>query len=260
MILGISGNFKGHLDPLNQEDNDVDIPRCMFPIYAKGIGGYLSVYPVSKEYLRITNSYNYQIEPEISLFLDVKYENGKVFSLNATHYTLFNDCSIRNDNIKRIALKKNWGKCSKGAYLKAIPLLSYSEGSALEKLRIVSFLKRDNVLHQYTEDCAITEYTFKYEKLLSWIKETINNQEETEVKDNLINMLRTCHFPESIQVAIGATRYTDYGKENFLKHGDEVFILLYENDKYDKEKIEQIIVDDRLGMVDIVNICQKVIL
>ncbi|ASA54488.1 DUF5718 family protein [Vibrio gazogenes] len=260
MIFGISGNFKGHLGQVNKGNNNIDIPGCIFPIYAKGMDGYLSVYPVSEDYLRITNDYNYQIEPEISLFFDVQYKDGKVVNLSATHYTLFNDCSIRSNDIKKISLKKNWGTCSKGAYLKPIPLCSYAEDSELENLRIVSFVKRNNVLHQYNEDCSTKEYTFKYDTLLSWIKDTINSQEETEVKDDLINILESCDFPETIQIAIGATRYTDFGKDNFLKNGDEVFILLYKDGQYDKEEIEKIVNNYDLDKENIVNIYQKVII
>ena len=260
MILGISGNFKGHLGQVNNEDNGIDLPKCIFPIYVKGMNSYLSIYPVSEEYLRITEDYDYQIEPEISLFLNVEYRDGKVNNIVVTHYTLFNDCSIRNRNIKKISKKKNWGYCSKGAYSKPISLCAYSENSELERLRIVSFIKRENNIHQYNEDCSIKEYTLQYNKLLSWIKNTINNQEETEEKDNLINLLKTCEYPKNIQVAIGATRYTDFGKNNFLKPGDEVIILLYEEGKYNEKHIEKIVTNCYLDKEDIVTIYQKVVL
>ncbi|MEO1954319.1 MAG: DUF5718 family protein, partial [Campylobacterales bacterium] len=42
--------------------------------------------------------------------------------------------------------------------------------------------------------------------------------------------ISTCREPKEAVISIGATRYTPYGESTFLKAGDEVIIVVY-NDK-----------------------------
>lgn len=258
MILGISGNFKGHLGQVHGNDTGIDEPKCIFPIFCNGAQSPLNIYPVSDKYLQITDEYNYQIEPEIALFLDVEYKEGVISTIDVTHYTLFNDCSIRSGNISKISEKKNWGQYSKGAHLKPIPIHSYDKSSGLDRLRIVSYIKRDNVFHQYNEDCSVREYTFQYDDLLSWITTTINNQKESDTHDNILGLIKNSQFPKQIQIAIGATRYTEFGSKNFLKSGDEVIIAMYDENQHKPQDVHDIITKNDISNHDIVCLCQQV--
>jgi len=44
--------------------------------------------------------------------------------------------------------------------------------------------------------------------------------------------LKDAGYPTQAIISIGATRYTHFGETNFLKEGDEVIVVVYNNDKY----------------------------
>ena len=67
-----------------------------------------------------------------------------------------------------------------------------------------------------------------------------NNQEDLGPAENVHDYLRAAGFPTKIFVSVGATRYSDFGKENFLQAGDDSVVALYP-DSYSKEKVEEII-------------------
>ncbi len=259
MILGISGNFKGHLQQTSNTDKKNGLPGCIFPIYARSQKNKnYSTYPINKEYLLIEPDKNYQIEPEICITLSVSYENSKIKELKATHYTLFNDFSIRDENVKKISAKKNWGNSCKGMADKKIPIISFDRNSEFNKLRIASYIIRDENFYEYTEDCSVQEYTYNYDELLAWIRNTINSQLENEIKDNILSIIEENNYPQEIDIAIGATRYTPYGKSNFSKENDTVIIVLYSEGEHSKFDIKKMIYNQDLDHENLVFIRQKI--
>ena len=60
-------------------------------------------------------------------------------------------------------------------------------------------------------------------------------------------------------VSIGATRYTDFGKENFLQKGDEAVVVLYPEDKYKGEEITGFVQNADYSKTDISFLVQKIV-
>jgi hypothetical protein len=44
--------------------------------------------------------------------------------------------------------------------------------------------------------------------------------------------LKDAESPKQAIISIGATRYTHFGETNFLQEGDEVIVVVYDNNKY----------------------------
>ena len=127
---------------------------------------------------------------------------------------------------KKISLKKNWGKCSKGFSSALIPLANFESGSILDDYRIASYLIRGNQIFVYGEDSAIKSYSYIYEKLSQWLK------------DNIYEYLKEAGFPKNLMISIGATRYTDFGEHNFLQNDDKACVILYPQSKFSAGEIE----------------------
>lgn len=47
-------------------------------------------------------------------------------------------------------MKKNWGFGSKGISLRSFPVDSFGPGTFVDRLALVSFMKRDHEVHQYS--------------------------------------------------------------------------------------------------------------
>ena len=77
-----------------------------------------------------------------------------------------NDCSIRKEGAKKISLKKNWGKASKGLSENLIAIDRFTEGGILDSYRIASFLVRDGNANVYGEDSPVKGDSYLYEKLI----------------------------------------------------------------------------------------------
>ncbi|MCG3720013.1 DUF5718 family protein, partial [Aliarcobacter butzleri] len=60
-----------------------------------------------------------------------------------------------------------------------------------------------------------------------WMVEKINTQEDCGPLEELGQFLKDAHKAKGILIAAGATAYTDFGKKNFLKKGDEIFVYVY---------------------------------
>lgn len=247
--LGIAGNFALHLDQAGEASDFKDIvtadeaaPKGMFPFYLpcenSVAPSQLSVFPLSSSTIRLPNeSENVQAEPEVAIICEFDYEDGKLAAIKPTHFCAYNDCSIRREGAKKISEKKNWGKDTKGIAELHIPIDRYTIGGVKDNYSIVSFLKRAEEIHQYGEDVELNGYSYLYEKLLEWIQNQINTQKDFGPLEPLLEYIKACNYPKKAIISIGATRYTEFGEHNFLKAGDEIFVVLYHKDRDDFQSV-----------------------
>ena len=126
--FGIAGNFTGHLeqagelkDFLKVKTAEENAPKAIFPTYisnaseSKTIPQFLGIFPFDDEKIIFpSDEKNIQLEPECAVVFNVRYENKQIIELIPESFTASNDCSIRKEGAKKISLKKNWGKSSKG--------------------------------------------------------------------------------------------------------------------------------------------------
>jgi len=265
--LGIAGNFAGHLeqageaiDFIDVEVNDPHQPKALFPLYVPSEAeSFLSVYPFSHEYIIPPNDAdNLQIEPEVALVCDVEYKDGKVVSLKPIKFGAFNDCSIRKPNAIKISEKKNWGKQSKGIASTLFDIDSLDAGTAIDQFRIASFHKRGNGIARYGEDCQVVDYSYFHQKLLNWIVDRMNNQQDNGPAENISEYLSQSNYPQQAIIAIGATRYTEYGETNFLQSGDTSIVVVYDGEQYSQQQIFDMARDEEFAEQGISALVQHV--
>ena len=67
--------------------------------------------------------------------------------------------------------------------------------------------------------------------------EKFNGQQDEGPAENIHSYLVAAGRPQKIMVSIGATRYTDWGENNFLQNNDKALVLLYPESKYTSEEI-----------------------
>lgn len=266
--LGVAGNFAGHLEQAGEAADFVNVktaetvqPKAIFPFYvpAQGLGDFqfLSTYPLSSDTTTFPNDAdNLQIEPEVALLCDIKYQEGKVFSLKPTHFAAYNDCSIRRPNARKICEKKNWGANSKGLSANWIALDKFEQGGNLDNYRIACFHKRNGVISEYGIDSPTVGYSYFHQKLLDWIVDRMNNQPDENPMNNIAEMLQKADFPTKAVISIGATRYTKFGETNFLQIGDTSIVAVYPN-HYSHEQIIEMAEKENFA-VDISALIQKV--
>jgi hypothetical protein len=85
---------------------------------------------------------------------------------------------------------------------------------------------------RYGEDVELTGYSYFHTKLIDWLKNQINTQVDFGPLEAIGSYLKDAGYPTQAIISIGATRYTHFGETNFLKEGDEVIVVVYDNDKY----------------------------
>lgn len=266
--LGIAGNFALHLDQAGEAEDfknvkvdDENAPKGIFPFYLPNTSmGSLSTYPLSSTTQALHGvSENIQAEPEVALLCELSYEDGKVVGIKPTHFTAYNDCSIRRKGAKKISEKKNWGADTKGVGENLIAIDTFEEGGILDKWRISSFVRRNGDVYRYGEDIEISAYSYLYKELLIWTQDKLNTQEDTGPLENISEYLKACNYPDKALISIGATRYTHYGETTFLEAGDEVYTVLYDNDIFCKNPILCKVVADKLDEEGICYLKQKVV-
>jgi hypothetical protein len=266
--LGIAGNFALHLQQAGEDEDFKDVkvddenaPKGIFPFYLPNVDkGVLSEYPLSSNIQALHDlDEKIQAEPEVALLCDVDYSDGKVVSIAPKAFGAYNDCSIRRKGAKKISEKKNWGENTKGISEKLIPLDTFEKGGMLDHWRISSFLKRDGNVFRYGEDVEISGYSYFYTELLDWIVDKLNTQEEGGPLEDISGYIKTCGYPKQMLISIGATRYTHYGETTFLQPGDEVYVVLYDNDLYCKNPILCKVVADSLDEEGIAYLHQRVV-
>ena len=276
--LGIAGNFALHLAQAGELEEFKEIitaeeaaPKGIFPFYLPNytpLDGeatrvpkeILTTFPLSNDTIKLPNTdVNVQAEPEVGLLCDVTYEDGKVVEITPTHFGAYNDCSIRVPGAEKISDKKNWGVQSKGIAPTLVSIDKFEDGGVMDNYSICSFLHRDGELIAYGEDVELHGYSYFYDKLTTWIKNQINTQENFGPLEPINEYIKACNYPKKILISIGATRYTEYGERTFLKSGDEVFVVLYDNSIHSLKDINQILQTQNNDNDNISILSQKVI-
>ncbi|MEW7865212.1 DUF5718 family protein [Aeromonas diversa] len=253
MGLGVAGNFAGHLEQAGEASDFVAVmvrdklaPKAMFPFYVPGRDGQLGVYPLSSDTLllpeaAVSGDEKVQIEPEVALLCQVEYRDGKVSALQPVAFGAYNDCSIRRPNARKISEKKNWGACSKGLSATLIPIDGLRAGGLLDGYRIACYLERDGELIPYGVDSAVVDYSYFHDRLVEWMSDKLNHQEDEGPAEYLLGLLEGAGYPSRLLISIGATRYTDFGERNFLAPGDLSCVVLYPAARYDEAKVKEAI-------------------
>ena len=267
--LGVAGNFAGHLEQANEASDFKNIevkeenqPKAIFPFYVPNskTKEFLSQYPLSHDQIKMPEGdFNVQIEPEIALYCDIEYSDNKVSKIIPKSFAAYNDCSIRRPNAKKISEKKNWGESSKGISQTLIPIDSFSSGGIIENYSITSFHLSDGELHQYGENSSAKSYSYFNEKLLDWVVDRMNNQEDIGPAENISAFIQEASMPNECLLSIGATRYTDYGEANFLKSGDSSIVVVYDHTKYSNNEIIEFIRKSELDKEGISSLIQRVV-
>lgn len=270
--LGIAGNFALHLAQAGELEDFKDVitadeaaPKGMFPFYlpkrAKGAKEILNTYPLSSSLIKLPNQdLNIQAEPEVGLICQLEYINNKLSKITPTHFGAYNDCSIRVAGASKISDKKNWGENSKGVSENLIKIDKFEDGGIMDGYSICSFLKREDELYAYGEDVELKGYSYFYEKLQKWMVEQINTQKDFGPLEPLSEYIAACKNPKDAIISIGATRYTPFGEATFLKEGDEVFVVLYNNTLISLDDVIQSIKNNSYDLSNISILKQKVIL
>lgn len=269
--FGVAGNFTGHLEQAGEAENfkalkivDAAAPKALFPTYipykeniqaAKAAPSFLNVFPFDANKIVFPKGEKkLQIEPEMAIVFEADWHGEKLAGLEPRFFGASNDVSIRKEGELKISVKKNWGPSSKGFSEQAIKV----EPGIFDCYRIASYLRRNGKLFEYGENSPVNGYSYFGKKLNDWLLDKFNNQEDLGPAEDIHSYLKTAGFPKKIFVSVGATRYSDFGKENFLQGGDDSIVALYP-DSYSKEKIEEMILSgktaDGLSLL-----CQRVIL
>jgi len=258
--LGIAGNFAGHLEQAGEASDFKDLaiedpraPKGVFPFYVprgttSGRGAapdagshFLHQYPISSDQIRLGSaSEKHQIEPEVSLLCELRYEDLCIVDIVPREAMAHNDCSIRRDGAKKISEKKNWGEASKGTAEHSVPIDQFSAGGILDQFRIASYLIRNHELHAYGVDSAVSSYSYMYGELIEWLIDRLNNQIDEGPLEDISQWLNVAGHPTEALISIGATRYTDYGETTFLEPGDRSIVVVYDQRQYDEDAIGQI--------------------
>lgn len=250
--FGVAGNFTGHLeqageavDFANVVTKEENAPKAMFPTYIPGnsaeVPEFLHTFPFEcGKIIFPSNEQKLQIEPECAIICCLEWNGENVVSVKPVAFGASNDCSIRKEGAKKISLKKNWGKASKGLSENLIAIDRFTEGGILDSYRIASFLVRDGNANVYGEDSPVKGYSYIYGKLIEWCLEKFNGQKNEGPAEDIHTYLIECGRPENAMISIGATRYTDYGEHNFLADGDEAVVVVYP-DNYSAEEIKKMV-------------------
>lgn len=264
--FGVAGNFTGHLeqageaaDFVNLKVQDKTAPKGVFPTYLpdaivlantdvqhskKITPQFLHVFPFDHSKIIFPkNEENIQIEPECAVIFHAEWADDKLVNLKPLVFGASNDCSIRKQGAKKISEKKNWGFSSKGLAKNLIALDEFSSQGNINDYAIASFLVRDNKIFEYGEDSEIKNYSYIYDRLVSWLLEKFNSQNDEGPLENIHDYLLESGKPQSIMVSIGATRYTSWGEKNYLQKNDETIVVVYPKSKYSKEQIAKMIKD-----------------
>ena len=273
--FGIAGNIAGHLEQAGEAKDFVNIkvaeenaPKAIFPThipFAKEGGAvpdFLKIFPFSSEKIIFPSNTdgNLQIEPECALVCSVKWDGDFVKDLRPEYFCASNDCSIRRDGAKKISEKKNWGACSKGASANLIPIEKFARDGVISTYRIASYLIRDGEIFEYGENSPVKNYSYFYEKLLSWIVDKINSQIDEGPVEKIRDYLIDSGRPEQIFISIGATRYTKFGESHFLQNGDSSVVVLYPETNYKASDIEGFLKQKDFSHKDISFLVQEVVL
>jgi len=244
--FAVAGNFAGHLGEAGEADEfsviqteEKDAPKGLFPFYIKGHDSFLSTYPISDKTISTHNREEdkIQAEPEVGLICDFIYENKKVIDIIPRYVSAFNDCSLRVQDGKKLSTKKNWGSNTKGISKEFIKIDNFTENGILSKYHLSSFIKRDGKTHNYGTISAVKSYSYFFTQLKDWMIDKFNTQEDCGPLEEISQFMTNAKNAKGLLIASGATAYSQFGKRNFLKKGDELFIYVYNARIYSHQEI-----------------------
>lgn len=260
--FAVAGNFANHLGEAGEADEfsvikteEKNAPKGMFPFYIKDHDSFLGTYPICDEIILThgRESENLQVEAEVALICDFVYENGKIIDLVPKYFSAFNDCSIRVNNGEKLSTKKNWGTNTKGISQDIIEIDNFTEKGILNKYHITSFIKRNGIVYDYGMTSSVKSYSYFFEKLRTWMIDKLNTQVDCGPLEELTQFMTNIKDAKGILIAAGATAYTDFGKKNFLKKGDEIFVYVYNAHAHSYLDI----MNDMCGMDTFLGECSK---
>lgn len=238
--LGIAGNFAKHLEQAGEMKDFLAIkseegaPKGIFPFYLPKSQCFLNQFPISNDQQVVPDNENPQVEPELALYCELSYDEcGQVMGISPLKFTAFNDCTIRKDGATKISEKKNWGANSKGASSDWIDIDVFSSGGIMDAYNLASFVKRDGMLHPYGIDTEVRGYSYFYEQLIQWLIDQMNTQQDVGPLENISQILQENDYPSHAIILVGATAYESFGENNYLKHGDEITVVVYPNSEKD---------------------------
>ncbi len=266
--FGVAGNFALHLEQAGESadfkeiiTDDPNGPKGMFPFYIPNRDDFLGIFPLSSDTLTLPKQKcNVQIEPEVALICDLTYdEQGFVATITPKFFGAYNDCSLRIEGAAKISYKKNWGVNSKGLSKTLIPIDTFEKGGVMDHYRIASFLRRDGALMRYGEDVELIGYSYFYEKLLEWMTHQISTQGNIGPLEPIAEYLKDSGNPSQAIISIGATRYTPFGEINFLQEGDEIIVVVYDNNLYCMNPILMMTNSGKLNVEGVSALVQKVV-
>ena len=244
--FAVAGNFANHLGEAGEADEfsvikteEKNAPKGMFPIYIKGHDSFLGTYPICDDIIETHDREkdNLQVEAEVALICDFVYENEKVIDIIPRYFSAFNDCSLRFQDGNKLSTKKNWGINTKGISTDFIEIDNFSETGILSKYHLSSFIKRDGKIHNYGTISAVKSYSYFFTQLKDWMINKFNTQEDCGPLEELGQFMKNAKDAKGMLIAAGATAYSEFGKRNFLKKGDELFIYVYNARVYSHQNI-----------------------
>ena len=273
--LGIAGNFALHLAQAGELEDFKDVitedeaaPKGIFPFYlpcekqneSERPRKMLSIYPLSSDTLTLPKeNVNVQAEPEVALVCELTYENDALVFIAPQYFGAYNDASIRVAGAQKISDKKNWGANSKGIAAELLPLDIFEERGMMDNYTICSFLRRGGELHAYGENVKLKGYSYFHQKLLDWIINQVNTQEDFGPLEDVKDYIKACGNPTKLIISIGATRYTPYGESTFLQSGDEVLVAVYNHNRYELEDVEAALQNQEYDQPAMSILAQKVL-
>ncbi|MBU0925872.1 hypothetical protein KKG81_13380, partial [bacterium] len=200
---------------------------------------FLGTYPISYDVISTHNREEdkLQAEPEVALICDFIYEDGRVIDIIPRYFSAFNDCSLRIQDGNKLSTKKNWGINTKGISTDFIEIDNFSQNGILSKYHLSSFIKRDGKIHNYGTISAVKSYSYFFTQLKDWMIDKFNTQEDCGPLEELSQFMKNAKDAKGMLIAAGATAYSEFGKRNFLKKGDELFIYVYNARVYSHQNI-----------------------
>lgn len=249
--IGVAGNVAGHMAQAGEAGQDSKkatkpagiftyyMPPHAFEVHDDHVDkSRLEHFPVTNaviDFPKLPGSSKVQVEPEVGLLVDIVYSDDRksVRSLVPRRVAAFNDCSIRVlDGSQKLSQRKNWGFGSKGISIRSFPVDSFSQGSFVDHLAIVSYIKREDKLYQYSVTAPARNYLMFHEPLLEWIVERINHQTDSASFEPIFPLLSESDWPTSAWIALGAGEYTEWGATNYIAPKDETVIAVYDERKF----------------------------
>jgi len=95
---------------------------------------------------------------------------------------------------------------------------------------------------------------------VDWCIETLNTQKDGGPLEDLWAWIEASGRPKQICIAVGATRYTEFGSTNFLKPGDESIVLLFDSRVHNIASLEEHITQNRLDHLSDISVLSQMVL